>query len=360
MNTIMMMDFSFRLICELSQYMSLTIKRAFFGIGGFQLTVERGMPGWEQLEANRLFYLPERPGLMLLAEKVNINRKTVTVSGVQLKGICKRRICVPPVKTEDESGYKAFGWDRFTGDAESAFFHFVENNVTAPGDGKRKMPGFVLAENLHRGEVLPWQARFDRLQDVLEDIGTATGLGWDILPDFSRKQFVFTAVEGKDLTQGSRRATLSREMGNVEDGTVTIDLSRKKGTIYAGGSGEDEKRMILSVGNAAEGIHRFEGWTDISGAEDAELLKMGAERKLEGEKRTLQVLVTDSGLCKYGRDYDLGDILRVKMDGYEMDARLIEMEESMENGLRTLKATFGDAPVTLTGILKTREKGSAK
>lgn len=358
-NTIMMMDVDFRLVCELSQYQSLTIKRSFFGLGGFQLTLQRGMPGWDKLGADRLLYLPERPGVMLLTEKVVLSGKSVTASGVQLKGLCKRRLCVPPLLNSTEE-YRSFGWDRFTGDAESAYHHFIENNMTAPEDEKRKMTRVVAGENLHRGIVLPWQARFDRLHDVLEEIGLATGLGWDILPDFENRQFVFSAVEGTDRTTGSRRATLSSDIGNVESNILTIDRSAMKSTLYAGGSGEDENRLILCVGSEAEGYERFEGWTEVSGAEDAEMLAMGAERNVEPEKRTLWAAVTDSGLCRYGRDYDVGDIVRVKADEYVMDARLIEMEEVMENGTRTLKATFGDAPVTLTAILKKKEKGAAK
>lgn len=358
MNTIMMMDFDFRLVCEMSQYRSLTIKRSFFGVGSFQLTLARGMPGWDRLEADRLLYLPDRPELMLLTEKVVMTGKEITASGVQLKGICKRRICVPPLLGEDE--YRSFGWDRFTGDAESAYHHFIENNLTAPEDEKRKMARFTAGENLHRGAILPWQARFDRLHDVMEDIGLATGLGWDILPDFEGRQFVFSAVEGIDRTTGNRRATLSCDIGNVESSTMTIDRSVMKSTIYAGGSGEDENRLILCAGSDKVGHERFEGWADVSGAQDADMLLMGAERHIEPEKRTLWVAVTDSGLCRYGRDYDLGDILRVKADGYAMDARLIEMEEVLENGMRTLKATFGDAPVSLTSILKSKEKGAVR
>jgi hypothetical protein len=232
--------------------------------------------------------------------------------------------------------------------------------MTALEDEKRKMKRVVTGENLHRGMVLPCRARFDKLQDVLEDIGAASGLGWDIRPDFESRQFVFTVVEGVDRTIGNRRATLSFDIGNVEGSTMTADRSVMKNTIYAGGSGEDENRLILCVGDGKEDHERFESWTDVNGAEDVSVLKMGAERQLESEKRTLWAAVTDSGLCRYGRDYDVGDILRVKADGYVMDARLIEMEEVLEGGTRTLKATFGDAPVTLTAILKKREKGAAK
>ncbi|MEG2252429.1 MAG: hypothetical protein RSC98_05255, partial [Clostridia bacterium] len=113
---------------------------------------------------------------------------------------------------------------------------------------------------------------------------------------------------------------------------------------------------ILSVGNEAIGFERREGWTEVSGASDAALLRMGAQRKLASPKLTLTAGVTDSGLCRYGRDYEVGDRLVVVADGQRMETRLTAMEEVYERGTRQLRATFGDAPVTLTS----RMNGGAK
>ena len=101
--------------------------------------------------------------------------RRLTADGTLLKGLAKRRICVPPLVTG--GAYNQFGYDLFTGDAESAYLHFAANNLTAPEDAARAMPRLELAQNLHRGAELPWQARFERLSDLFEDIGAATGLG---------------------------------------------------------------------------------------------------------------------------------------------------------------------------------------
>lgn len=44
---------------------------------------------------------------------------TLTVDGTPLKGLAKRRICLPPLITG--GAYNQFGYDLFTGDAESAY-----------------------------------------------------------------------------------------------------------------------------------------------------------------------------------------------------------------------------------------------
>lgn len=356
----MMMDFDFRLLGELPQYTSLSLKRSYWEAGSFQLTLKRGAPGWDNLERERLLFFPDRPEVMLLIEKVTFSEEKAVANGTPLKGLCKRRICVPPSVAAADDQYLAFGWDRFTGDGESAYLHYAANNLTGPEDDKRKLPGLRLGDNRHRGLTLPWQARFDKLHELFEEIGEATGLGWDIRPDFENREFVFSAWEGRDLTQGTRRAALSREMGNLDGATVTEDSSGEIGTVYAGGSGEDENRLILSVGNEKTGYARREGWTDVSGVEDADMLRLGAERKLAEPKLTLTVTLRDSGLSRYGRDYDVGDVLSVISDRGRMAARLITMEEIRENGALKLKATFGDAPLTLTRLMQSNGKGTVR
>ena len=127
--------------------------------------------------------------------------------------------------------------------------------------------------------------------------------------------------------------------------------------MYAGGSGEDENRLILSVGNTAEGLNRREGWASLNGVSDVDMLRLGAERKLSPRKDSVTAELLDSGLCRYGRDYDLGDVVTVVADDRQRNARLTAVEETYEDGKRTLKATFGEGPVTLTGLIRERVAG---
>ncbi|MEG0742935.1 MAG: siphovirus ReqiPepy6 Gp37-like family protein [Clostridia bacterium] len=371
MATVMLMNADFTLAGELPQYTGLTLKREFSGVGSFRLTLARGMPGWALLARGVLLYPSDAPWKMLIAEKVTVTEKQVTVEGVPLKGLAKRRVAVPPNVAAAGDVYQAFGWDRFSGDAQSAYLHYAAANLTAPADPKRAFArmvtgaAFVNAPGASAaGEALPWQARFDKLHELFGDIGEATGVGWDIRPDFAAKRFVFAAWAGADrrgtaATQAASTApaaVLSRQMGNVDETTLVDDESAAVSTSYGGGAGEDENRLILSVGNEAIGFERREGWTEVSGASDAALLRMGAQRKLASPKLTLTAGVTDSGLCRYGRDYEVGDRLVVVADGQRMETRLTAMEEVYERGTRQLRATFGDAPVTLTS----RMNGGAK
>ncbi|MBR2923620.1 MAG: siphovirus ReqiPepy6 Gp37-like family protein [Clostridia bacterium] len=349
--SLLLMDMNFVLLAEIPLYQSLIIKREYYGVGSFKLTLKRGAPGGGMLARDRLLYLHNRTDTMLLIEKVTRSDDTITADGLMLKGLAARRICVPPTAATSDP-YRGFGWDRFTGDAESAILHFAAGNLTSPEDQKRKMARMTLAQNQHRGDSLPWQARFDKLSDVLATIGQTTGIGWDVRPDFANKQFVFGAWEGMDSTTGAGRAVFSREVGSVSSATYMDDGSAQVSTVYAGGAGEDENRMIYSIGNECTGWDRRELFTAVSGVETVEMLTLGAQQKLSSPRLTLTAQVRDCSLCRYRIDYDVGDVVTVVDDGAQMNARLIAMQETHEKGAVTLAATFGDAPVTLVSRLK--------
>lgn len=347
----MLMNMDFVLLAEIPLYQSLMIKREYYGCGSFKLVLKRGAPGGHMLARDRLLYLHGRMDTMLLIEKVTRGEDTITADGLMLKGLAARRICVPPAAPAEDP-YRGFGWDRFTGDGESAILHFAGGNLTAPEDDKRRMPRMVMAPNLGRGPVLPWQARFDRLTDILSAIGQATGVGWDVLPDFQHKQFIFGAWVGQDRTSGAGRAVFSREVGSITTATCTDDGTSQVGTVYAGGAGEDENRMIYSIGNELTGYDRRELFTALSGADTVEMLTLGAQQKLRPPRLTLTAQVRDCSLCRYRTDYDVGDVVTVVDEGAQMNARLIAMQETHEKGTVSLSATFGDAPVTLVSRLK--------
>ena len=348
--SLMCMDFQFNLLGELPAPASLTVKREFWGVGSFKLTLDRGGEGFGLLARDRVLYPPDRPELALLITKVSRAGRKLTADGTLLKGLARRRIVLPPLVTGQE--YNGFGYDLFTGPAESAYLHYAAHNLAAPEDDRRRVPGLVLSQDRGRGLSLPWQARFDRLSDLFEDIGQATGLGWDIRPDHAAKRYVFEACEGVDRTSGTGRCALSERMGNAGEATVTEDATAAVTVVYAGGAGEDEQRLILSFGGEHAGLDRYEAFEDCGSIDEADMLAMAADRKLADPRRTMTLTVLDGGLCRYGRDYDVGDVVTAIGGGFRMDARLLAMEEGWEGGRRTLKATFGDAPVTAAHLMR--------
>lgn len=263
------------------------------------------------------------------------------------------------------SKYQNFGWDRFMGGAEDAYLHFAANNLTAAEDEKRIIPELTLGGPFGGGDAsgvtLPWQARFDKLEALFESIGEATGVGWDIRPDLANGGLLFGAWAGRDLSEGGTVALLSENMGNVTNVVQKEAHSGSATTVYVGGAGEDENRFVLNVGGAAQGLVRRETWAEAGSIDDADMLSMYGQNKLDAAapKRTLTAELVDSGACRYGRDYDVGDRVIVRGPYGEMATRVTSVTETYERGVRTLSAVFGDAPVSVSGVLR-RGNGAAR
>ena len=117
------------------------------------------------------------------------------------------------------------------------------------------------------------------------------------------------AWAGADRTTGTGRCALSRELGNAGEMTVCEDATAAVTTVYAGGAGEDENRLIQSYGNENGGLARYEAFEDCGSLEDPAMLKLAAERRLSAPGRSMTLEVLDGGLCRYGRDYDVGDVV---------------------------------------------------
>jgi len=346
------MNTAFEKLGEVSQYLSASITRSYYGTGAVEITLNPKAANADTLYPGVIVFPSGQPEKACIIEDVAaLTRTKLVVRGCMLKGIAKRRVCVPPLN--GTRPYQDFGWDQFTGNAESALLNFAQHNLIAPEDPARAIPDMVAAENLGRGAILPWQARFDKLDAILQSIGEATEIGWSIIPDMSRNQYVFGAWVGVDRTTGDALCLISEPTGNASDVQYQQTASGSATTCYIGGAGEDEDRLILSTGNAATGIARRELWAEAGSLSEPELITLYGANKLESAKikATMTTELIDSGACKYGRDYDVGDKVIARGNGRSMAARLIELTETYEAGGRTLKAVFGDAPVTVSAVL---------
>lgn len=266
------------------------------------------------------------------------------------------------------SKYKNFGYDRYTGSGESAIKHFVANNLINAEDAGRNIPNLSCEADQGRGAVLPWQARFEKLEEILENISEATGLGWDVVADIENKRMEFKVFEGENLAddEGNSQITISMDMGNADDIRLAQVNNNYCNVVYTGGSGEDEERMILAVaeGEIFTGIDRRESWTEAGGNEDIELLRMAGLKNLKGKgkKVTITAELLDGGAVEYEKDWNVGDIVKLQFKvglvEAEADLRVNEVREVVEvDKPRGLQVTFGNSPVTINSMVKSFSRG---
>ena len=348
------------MVGEIAAYKSLRIRRKFREVGDFELVLPLSHPMAERLERDQILCPVGAPHKAMLVEEITKSEgaDSVSVKGYTLSGLLRRRVCVPPAASE-----ATFGYDRITADAETLMRHYVENNVIAPESEARRMPCAALeAENGHRGrQNVPWSARFEQLDELLASIGAYCDAGFAIVPDFARGKLVFTFLPGRDRagTDGSR-VIFGVHMGNVSGTSVSENGQQAKNTAIVGGAGEDENRMILSVSPGGEtGMSRREMFVDAGSRDDYDELLAEGEHKL-AEKPVAQVIradVIDTGACRYGETWELGDLVIVVAHGAQMTARITQVQESHEAGRPVqLEVTFGDPPGGIEKILRDRTR----
>jgi hypothetical protein len=338
------------LLAEITRYDSLRIKRKFYGTGEFEMRIHARQPGADSLEAGRVLYPTSAPEKATMIYKVAYDqaKDELTVSGRTLDGWAKQRRAVPPSESDS-----SFGWDRITGDAESVIKHYAQVNLAAPQDAARAIPHLELEENQHRGmESVPWQARFDALDAVLEGVCAYADIGWDIVYDPPNHRYLLRVLTGRDLTENSAvggRVVFAAGLGNLAGSVYTQDWSAAQNVLYIGGAGEDEQRLILQATaggeSAPEGLGRYETWADAGSVDNATDLLAEAAHKLADAKQGASVAATalPHGAMAYGKDWDLGDRVTVITPRARMDARILEVQETYEATRDTqISVVFGE------------------
>jgi len=270
----------------------------------------------------REFYLDEKNG-----------KSEYVIYGETGASLTSQRIVVPPSAAENSA---AFGWERTRGPAESVIKHFAIRNMTAPRDSARRFNDLHMAVNLGRGVEFPWQARLEPLDEVLTDICIFSDMGYEIYLDLANRRWVFDVIPGADRTKSQSKlspVSFNMEFQNIEAYRYGEDFSNFRNTGYAGGQGEDEKRLIYILGGENRGHDRFETFLDCGMARNIDELKYYGNQRLS-EFREVKSLEL-SALPKvfyFDRDYFLGDKVSVYISrlGLAVDARITAVREIWE------------------------------
>lgn len=352
--TLHVMEPDFTLRGEIVNASSVSFTREFAGNGAFSVCMHRSEADASGVRMGCVIFpvdAPEHAGIVEALTREE-GADTVTASGVLLSGLLRRRIALP-----GEGSESTYGYDRIIADAESVMKHYVEVNAVAPADENRRMDCLILEENQHRGQDgVPWSARFEALDQLLMHISAHVDAGYAIVPDFAQKKFVFRYLTGRDRTgSDGQRVTFSLAMGNAQSVTYCADVRAQKTTAYVGGMGEDENREMYAVGTQAQGLERREMFADAGSASGADELSYEGERQLSqhGAASSLRCQVLDAGAMRYGRDWDVGDIVHVAGAGERMQLRITQVTQTMEAGRpRTLTVTFGAAQKGVTQLIR--------
>ena len=370
---------------EVDAYTSCVLERSWQGVGDCQIVMDTRCAGAELLQVGRVVTIGNawHKAAILTAERLDgargSHRRTLT--GVELKGIARLRITVPPTAQEDPD---ALGYDRVIGAGEEVLRHYAEKHMVNPTSEYRKIPLLELepAADPPRGKETPWQTRYENLQDVLSDIAEYCDIGWNVAMDYPRRRWLLTVSAGRDLTVGREGAetfvAFEEDFRNLTTSSYTYDRGGYTNALYLGGAGEDENRLVIvryvdEEHNVLEeplsGLVRAEEMIDVGNVElPDEAEYEGLHKYVSGFSplRTLTAQISPAGPFVYETDWDLGDKVTVQVRdaavglSVRMDARVLTVEETYERGGQSLRVTFGKEEPTIGQALRQAQRQTVR
>lgn len=363
------------LLGQVDTFSSLSFKRQWQGIGEFQLVLSGAAKDAEKLKVGRIITLDadgHRAGIIQSIKAKEADNITYTVAGSTLNGLTARRITLP-----DNDAYNG-GYDNVPAltstvktpspvPAETIFKTYAARHLTSPTDAKRKLEGLFLAPDLGRGTPSVWMSRLEPLSDVLCAVGEFTDMGYEIYVDFAAKRLIFEVITGVDRTYSqskNSRVLLRSDLDNISNVSYNYNLSALKNLGYAGGKGEDEKRVILKVTNdetEPTGWERRETFLDCGAleiAETATTMSLSEEGKHQLKDflldENLSAAVISRRGFEYMKNWTLGDKVTIisKKLGVALDTRITEVTEKYEGRELGIDVTLGQPSPDLGRLIR--------
>ncbi|RIJ64096.1 siphovirus ReqiPepy6 Gp37-like family protein [Rummeliibacillus sp. POC4] len=372
-------DLNFKLIEEVSLYESLQLTRKHHEIGEIELKINRYVKGADQLRKDRIIFPHNQLHKVYQIKHREIeldeNGKETEnwiIKAKSLKSWLSQRLILPPSHT---------AYVNKQGKAETVMKYFVDICAVNPVDAKRKILNLVISPDLKRGDTISRSARFDVLSDEMITISQLSGLGWNISVDIKNKQFVFDVVEGVNCVSTQRDnppVIFSPEFDSLKSMGYTESYLDYKNMAYIAGQGEGVDRRVITIGDTATGLDRYELFvdardvgetnTDDEGNEtprsqqeiETDLTDRGNEKLSEHSQEIYMEgqILTKSPFI-YERDWDLGDITtqQNKNWGITMDARITEVKEIYEAGNpKRIEVVFDKDKPTFMNLIKRQFK----
>lgn len=200
---------------------------------------------------------------------------------------------------------------------------------------------------------ISFQCTYKNIYEYLCKICEYSGLGIRIVPNVDSKVYMFEVYSGKDRTidqNVNEQYAFSDDNYNVEQGKLIISKKTSVNYVLIGGTGEDTSRIMANVDSGKTGFERYEIFSDQKSLSNSNLSSTEYLNKLTsvGEGKlsdgTFNLEVTALNLGDYQEKWNLGDIVNIKKEkwGIITSYRIIEVEETIEDGKKTIRPTFGN------------------
>lgn len=212
------------------------------------------------------------------------------------------------------SRYANAAYDTRTGTASTVMRTYVNVNAASGAITSRQVTGMSLAADPAIGSSVTGNARFDNLLTLLQQLAISGGdLGFRVI---QTNNGVLTFSIYQPATRSN--AIFSRDLGNLLDAVYTLDGPQANQDVAAGG-GQGTARVFAtdSDSTSINTWGRVEGFVDTRDTSDIPTMHQRNTADLAQNKQKTNLTITpqDTPALQFGRDYFLGDIVNVQIDG---------------------------------------------
>lgn len=349
---------------------SVRFTENLYDAGSFSMTLSGHEDFSEQLKQGRLLsFKDSNVYLWGLIRGISDDNSGASISvmrtGEDLKGYLKQRICLYSKGSELE------GFDTVMGSTETVLKHYVNNNIVNPSNISRKIPKLVIAPDLNRGLVEDkYMARFNKLDELLKEVGAAQELGLSINMDITSGNMIFDVIEGTDRTAWqdiTPRIVFDVNLHTALSSRYLSDMESYRNVFYTTKSGAKTEAEATTLEYArddieAVGVNRFE--TQISVNVDSNAADITAEMKNLANKEMTNFVKENTFLIElnnnyiYNKDFFLGDFVTIQdrfMDVIE-NVQLISVTHEWQGLGYRITGTFGSPRKTNIQLLERQIK----
>lgn len=270
----------------------------------------------------------------------------IKITGVDDSVILADRLAYPdPASADVQNQTKSYDSVSFM-TASTAMLWFAQRNLK-PGvaPASRAITGLSLATDPIAGSAISKSARFDVLGELLTEIASIDGLGFDI------KQ-IGGALEFRVFEPTDRTGTIRMDVANKTLSKTSFGYGAPEVThAIVAGQGEGLNRQFLDV-TTTESLNsetlfnrRIETFIDQRNTSDTnELTQAGLEKLSDGgmTQTSVDVIPSSDLTMQYGTDWNLGDRVTVVVANQEVSATVTQVSIRVESNGVFVGATVGE------------------
>lgn len=327
------------MIGVMENQISLQWRRKFFEPGEFELVAPVTEYNIYLCKLGNIVYVKgaaEAGVIESITIQQDEHENDITATGRFLESYMDRRLIRPKFN--------------YSGTVETAMRTILTNAVPIPLVELGEFHGYE--------ERISFQATYKNLMEYETKLSKQAGIGYRFTPDMDRRKLVFDLFKGIDHSESQAertRVTFSESYGNLQMARYEENDLLLKTVVYVGGRGEGEQREFVIVGDdTLTGLQRRELFYNGSDVDPSELTDEQYRQKLiaRGEDRlkeralikAFECEATPTGNFVYHQDYDLGDVVTVRKESWDVafDMRITELLEIYERGAMVVMPTFGN------------------